>query len=92
MAQRIKQHIAAERAEEIVELAEAVADEYCPTGKVAPDEIAVRKGISLIYDHYGNAFDGVIEHEDGQFYIHCNLDRENVLGSPRGRFTVSHTN
>jgi Zn-dependent peptidase ImmA (M78 family) len=90
MAQRIKQHIASERVEEIAELAEAVADEYCPTGKVAPEEIAVRKGISLIYDHYGDAFDGVIEHEDGQFYIHCNLDRENVLGSPRGRFTVSH--
>lgn len=86
----IKQQIEPERAEEIAELAEAVADEYSPVGKVAPEQIAVRKGISLIYDHYADAFDGVIEHEDGQFYIHCNLDRENVLGSPRGRFTVSH--
>ena len=37
-----------------------------------------------------DALYGVVEHEDGQFDIHCNLDRENVLGSPRGRFTVSH--
>ena len=90
MALRSKEQIPSERADEIAELAEAVADEYCPAGKVAPEAIAVRKGISLIYDHYADEFDGLIEYEDDRFYIHCNIDRENVPTSGRGRFTVSH--
>lgn len=90
MATSIKEPLPSERAREIAELAEAIADEYFPAGKIAPEQVANRKGIPLIYDHYEDAFDGMIEYEDGHFYIHCNLDRENVLNSPRGRFTVSH--
>ncbi len=85
-----KADIPAERAQEIVELAEAVADEYCPIGKTEPELIVQRKEIRLIYDHYADAFDGMIEHQAGRFYIHCNLDRENLPRSPRGRFTLSH--
>jgi Zn-dependent peptidase ImmA (M78 family) len=87
---RTSRQIAPERAENIAKLAERVADEYCPTGTVEPEKIAVLKGISLTYDHYDDAFDGVIEYEGGAFYIHCNLDRENLPGSARGRFTVAH--
>lgn len=90
MAPRSKEEIPPQRAAEVAELAGAVADEYCRDRKVAPDEIAVRKGISLIYDHYGDEFDGVIEYDHGRFYIHCNLDRENLPTSGRGRFTLSH--
>ena len=90
MTPRSNGEIGPARAEEIAELAEAIADQHCPTGKVAPEEIAARKDIRLIYDHYAEAFDGIIEHENGRFYIHCNLDRENLPDSPRGRFTLSH--
>lgn len=85
-----KHDVPAKRAREIIELAEAVADEHCPAGKIDPELIVRRKDIRLIYDHYEDAFDGMIEHEAGRFYIHCNLDRENRSGSPRGRFTLSH--
>jgi len=82
--------IAAARAVEIGELAEAVADEHCPQRPVEPDRIAAAKGVTLCFGHYGEAFDGMLEHEAGRFHIYCNLDRTGRRGSPRARFTLAH--
>jgi hypothetical protein len=78
------------RADEIAELAEAVADEHCPRGVVAPEVIACASGITLSFGAYGEGFDGMLEHRGGRFHIFCNTDRVGVGDSPRARFTLAH--
>jgi len=78
------------RKDEIAELAEAVADEHCPKGRIEPDKIVCAKGITQSYGPYGDTFDGMLEHKAGRFHIFCNLDRSGPANSPRGRFTVAH--
>lgn len=82
--------IARERRCEIADLAEAVADEHCPAGAVSPPAVARAKGISVSFGHYGDAFDGMLEHEAGRFHVFCNVDRTGRADGPRARFTVAH--
>lgn len=79
-----------EREVELAELADGVIEAHCGSGVIDPDAIIRRKEISLFYDHYEDAFDGMLEYEDGEFFVHCNLDRENAPGTPRARFTLAH--
>ncbi len=91
MARKIhRQLVAVDRVGEIAELAEAVADEHCPTGSVDPEAIARAKRITFSYGDYGDAFDGMLEHRAGRFHIFCNLNRSQRRGAPRARFTVAH--
>jgi Zn-dependent peptidase ImmA (M78 family) len=79
-----------DRFAQIAELAEIVADEYCPSGRVDP-EVAVRKlGITLSYGSYRDYFDGLLEHLSGRFHIYCNLDRVEFRSSGRAHFTIAH--
>ena len=78
------------RESELTDLADCVIEAHCENDRIEPDRIVRAKGIELIYDRYENAFDGLIECMGDRFYIHCNLDRENLPGSPRGRFTLAH--
>ena len=88
----------ANRAAEIAELAEAVAEEHCPRGVVDPEAIARAAGITLSFGAYGDGFDGMLEHqegragapENGRFHIFCNTDRVASADSPRARFTLAH--
>ena len=90
----------ADRSREIAELAEAVADEHCPIGIVSPAAIAADKDITISFGHYGDAFDGMLEHMEGWsdrrslgvggFHIYCNLDRLGQRDAPRARFTLAH--
>jgi hypothetical protein len=79
-----------EREAELNDLATSVIEVHCPNGSIDPEKIIDAKDIPLFFDHYEDAFDGLIECVDGQFYIHCNLDRENFPKSARGRFTLAH--
>lgn len=90
LSSRGRGRLASVRATELAELAEAVAETHCGSGTIEPAAIIVRKGLCLCVDHYEDAFDGMLEYEAGQFYVHCNLDRDNAPESPRGRFTLSH--
>jgi len=91
---------AASRVEEITELAEAVAEEHCPTALVQPERIACARGVTMSFGSYGDAFDGMLEHRagrpagggrgEGRFHIFCNLDRVARADSPRARFTLAH--
>jgi Zn-dependent peptidase ImmA (M78 family) len=86
-----RQLVGGERAGEIAELAEAVADEYCPTDPVDPEQIARAKRITISFGDYGEAtFDGLLEHKDGRHHIFCNVERVGQRDSPRGRFTLAH--
>ena len=92
--------LAAGRAEEIAELAEAVACGHCPRTLVQPERIARIRGLTMSFGPYGDAFDGMLEHKAGRsvrqgcgqsrFHIFCNLDRVGRADSPRARFTLAH--
>lgn len=75
---------------ELSELAETIADLYCPTGIVIPQVIAEQKGVTYCGGNYGAAFDGLIEHEDGAFHIFINTRLNGNLEQPRSRFTFAH--
>ena len=77
-------------AKKIAALAENIANKYCPRGTVLPEVIISGEGIELTYGRYGAEFDGIIDYTERGFHIRCNLDRENLPGSPRGRFTLAH--
>ncbi len=91
MANRRKQfRLSSDRAREIIELAEGIADDYFPATKIDPSEIAMERRIGFKFNHYRDEFDGVLEHKNGKFFIYINLDRVEYSESPRARFTFCH--
>ncbi len=74
---------------ELSELAESIANYYCPEGLVDPAVIAKKIDIPYSYGDYGDAFDGLIEQENGSFHIFIN-NRNNFADHPRSRFTFAH--
>ena len=77
------------RETDLSELAESIADFYCPDGVVEPTVIAEKKGIFYCFGRYGNAFDGLIEQENRFFHIFINTERAGAE-TPRARFTFAH--
>src|SRR3989442_9325036 len=82
--------LSAVREQEIAELAEAIAEEYFPNARVDPLAIVKTKGITISFGHYGDSFDGLLEHRHGRFHIYANLNRIDHTDSPRARFTLGH--
>ena len=58
-----------EREEELAELAEYIANVYCPDDVISPKIIADNQGISHCYGVYDDYFDGMLEHYNGRFHI-----------------------
>ena len=85
-----RQLVSPARAGVIAELAAAVADEHCPTGRVEPLAIARARGISVSFGEYGEAFDGMLEYADDRFHIYANTEHAGGQAAPRGRFTLAH--
>lgn len=76
------------RKNQIKDLAEFLALEYNET--VTPlEKIAESEEIPIYYDHYENAFDGILVYDNG-FYIHLNTALGNNPNTQRGRFTLAH--
>jgi len=82
--------LAIKREREISELAEYIADYYCPEGIVLPKLIAQQCAITYCTGNYGNSFDGLIEQENGTFHIFINTHKGGDIDSPRSRFTFAH--
>jgi Zn-dependent peptidase ImmA (M78 family) len=82
--------ISSARRIDIAELAEEVANEYGSSGRIDFHSILRDKKITWSYGDYDDAFDGMLEHEDGMFHIYCNLNRVGTETSPRARFTIGH--
>ena len=78
------------RKNELIELAEFVADDFCPRGMIMPEIIATQSGITYNYGEYGTYFDGVLEHDAGEF--HNYLNKQNILyqDNTRLRFSFAH--
>ncbi len=84
------QRLPGDRIHEIAELAEAVADEHCPSDVAEPAAIARANRVTTSFGAYGAAFDGMLEYKAGRFHIFCNLDRVRRADSPRARFSLAH--
>lgn len=78
------------RLDDIEALGEFVADTYFPDKRVEPLDIAERNGMTHSFDHYKDAFDGLLEYKNGRFHIYANLDRLRTPEHPRARFTLGH--
>lgn len=77
------------RETDLSELAESIANYYCPSGIIYPAQIASSIGISFSYGDYGSAFHGLIEQENKGFHIFINTRISNAE-HPRSRFTFAH--
>lgn len=83
--------ISADRKNYIVDLAEEVVCLHSPgTGAADLNRILIENEIGWHFDYYGDAFDGMIEVEAGEFFIHGNLDKCKSPVSGRARFTLGH--
>lgn len=80
----------ADRLTEIISLAEGLAELYSENDRTNVDRMTEMAAITVSFNHYGNAFDGALEHKSGRFHIYCNLDRVRNRSSPRARFTLAH--
>ncbi len=78
------------RVSQIGDFAESIAEGYFPNSKVEPSKIASIKEIRFAFNHYGDAFDGVLEHKNSRYFIYINLNRVENASSSRGRFTFAH--
>lgn len=76
------------RKTEIKNLAEFIAEEYCPNCMIMPEVIADLANISYNYGDYQNYFDGVLEHDSGDFHIFLNT--YSVQYPERLRFSFAH--
>lgn len=74
---------------ELSELAESIADYYCPDGIINPEKIAEGVGITYSYGDYESSFDGLIEQEGRLFHIFINT-KNNGPNHARSRFTFAH--
>lgn len=71
-------------------LAEYIANIYFPTSLILPERIAEDNQISYCYGFYGDCFDGLLEHQSGDFHIYINLTKVRQPDSARSRFTFGH--
>ena len=80
--------LSSDRVSDISDLAEAVV--ASGPGLIDPIAIAEDLGISMSFNDYGEAFDGLLEVRGGRFHIYCNLRRVEKRDSQRARFTLGH--
>lgn len=74
----------------IKKLAEFIALQF--NQKITPlEEIVSDEKLEVFYDNYeSNTFDGMTIYDNGEFYIHLNIDKGNYADRERGRFTLAH--
>lgn len=85
------QNFSPARLREISELAESIADEFCPEPYPAnPALIADKTGLPYQAANYGGYFEGYLEFLKGKFHIFLNLNEGEHLYMPRVRFSFAH--
>ncbi len=85
-----RQRLTSQRKVEIVALASEVFTQYFSEPPANPLDVFSDHGITHSFGHYEDCFDGLLEYEGDEFHVYCNLDRENIPGSARARFTLAH--
>lgn len=79
-----------ERLNDIALLAEAIAEEHAPSGRVEPEKIIRSNKITLSFGNYEDAFDGMLEYDGTSFHVYANLERLRGTDTGRARFTLGH--
>ncbi len=87
MRKRILGH---ERQEQLVELAESVADFFFPETWIDPEQLFRKHSITLSFNDYGKCFDGMLQCKNRSFHVFCNLAKVESSTSARARFTLAH--
>jgi len=90
MQKNSKRFLTKYRKEELSELAEYIAEYYCPDNMISPELIAKKNGISFSYNDYESYFDGLLEHRNSKFHIFINTGRLKHAHTLRARFTFAH--
>lgn len=90
VAHKKRREVKTDRPADIRSLAEELAELYSEDDRTDVIRMIEADGITVSFNHYGDAFDGALEHKGGRFHIYCNLDRVRFRGSPRARFTLAH--
>jgi len=78
------------RLDEIGELAEFIAEERWTAKGLNLQALLKEQGMTLSFNTYAEAFDGLLEYKGGRFHVYCNLDRVERPDSARARFTLGH--
>ena len=78
------------RKNELADLAEFISTDYCPNGLVLPEIIAEQSGITYNYGEYRDCFDGMLEHDAGDFHIYLNTQSILYPDNSRLRFSFAH--
>lgn len=78
------------RKNELIELAEFISNEYCPNSIILPELIATQSGITYNYGEYRDCFDGLLEHNSGEFHIYLNTESVQSSDNSRLRFSFAH--
>jgi hypothetical protein len=85
---KIMEQLNSSRKNEIIDLAEFLAEEYCSGSQVRPEVIADMSRISYNYGDYQDYFDGLLEHDSGNFHIYININ--SIQFPERLRFSFAH--
>jgi len=72
------------------ELTDFIASDFMEGSQMSLTRIARFEDVNFYFDHYENAFDGMLLYDNKDFHIHINLDSGNTETSKRGRFTFAH--
>lgn len=86
----VRSSISPARAEQIADLAEAIADYHFPNKWIDPETVIREIPLTLTFNHYGDTFDGMLEWRKQGFHVYCNLARVKNSTSNRARFTLAH--
>lgn len=78
------------RKKELANLAEFISTDYCPNGQVLPEVISEQSGITYNYGKYGDCFDGLLEHDSGEFHVYLNTQSVLSADNARLRFSFAH--
>lgn len=78
------------RKKKINKLTAELAVAYSSGNITLLDKLAKAEDVSICYDDYENAFDGMLLFDQQDFYIHINYAKGNRPDSKRGRFTLAH--
>jgi Zn-dependent peptidase ImmA (M78 family) len=74
----------------INQLVDFIAEDFMDSNHMSLTRIAEYEDVRYYFDHYEDAFDGMLLYDNSDFHIHINLDSGNSETSKRGRFTFAH--
>ncbi len=79
-----------ERKAQLIDLAECIAESNQTNLRTDLSSILKINGLTVYYDTFSEAFDGLLQCRGDDFEIVCNERTGNAPGTKRSRFTIAH--